>query len=320
VNTRGVALRHPIIHNSPIAYPNPATGLSGLISGGEGALYWYRFTGRFNAHSQPVFADPTPVLEADALLYAGSLPAPTIVDWDGDGRLDLAAGNSGGRILFFRNHRTSQAPAFATGIALEAGGRQIHVQPGYKGDIQGPGEARWGYVSTNVVDWNGDGLPGILMGDSLSRHTVFINRGTRRQPPLDPERAPYLDGLDLHGTWRVRGRRRQTAHGGWRAHHGQLHRRRRNRTRQIRAVRLGRRWNGRPADRHTAPSLRSQSTNRAPARGWHARRHGSVLEEHGNQPGTQVPLPRGVQTPRRAGVSRPSRDRSLGWRPGHRWT
>jgi hypothetical protein len=204
VSARGVALRHPIINNSPISYPNPATGLSDLISGGEGPLYWYRFTGRFNAHSQPVFADPTPVLEAEACLYAGSLPVPTIVDWDGDGALDIVAGNSEGRILFFRNHGTSRAAAFATGMALEAGGQQIHVQPGYKGDIQGPGEARWGYVSTNVVDWNGDGLPDILMGDSLSRHTVFLNRGTRRQPRLDPARALYLDGLDLHGTWRVR--------------------------------------------------------------------------------------------------------------------
>jgi hypothetical protein len=204
VNTGGVALRHPIIHNSPIAYPNPATGLSDLISGGEGALYWYRFTGRFNAHAQPVFADPTPVLEAEAKLYAGSLPVPTIVDWDGDGVLDIVAGNSEGRILFFRNHGTNLAPAFASGVALQAGGREIHVQPGYKGDIQGPGEARWGYVSTNVIDWNGDGLPDILMGDSLSRHTVLINRGTRRQPKLDPEHPLYVDGLDLHGTWRVR--------------------------------------------------------------------------------------------------------------------
>lgn len=204
VNARGVALRHPIIHNSPIAYPDPTTGLSGLISGGEGALYWYRFAGRFNSSQQPVFADPVPVLEDQASLYAGSLPVPTIVDWDGDGALDIVAGNSEGRILFFHNHGTSRQPSFAPGVALKAGGVEIHVQPGYKGDIQGPGEARWGYVSTNVIDWNGDGLPDILMGDSLSRHMVFLNRGTRGQPKLAPERPLYLDGLDLHGSWRVR--------------------------------------------------------------------------------------------------------------------
>ncbi len=200
----GIALRHPIIGNTPVAYPNPRTGLSDLLSGGEGAVYWYRFTGRFSATHAPVFAKPSPVLQDDALLYAGTLSVPTVADWDGDGVLDIVAGNSEGRILFFRNHGTNDKPRFAPGIALTAGGREILIQPGYKGDIQGPGEARWGYVSSNVTDWNGDGLPDILFGDSLSRHMVLLNRGTRRQPRLDPEHPLYLDGLDLHGTWRVR--------------------------------------------------------------------------------------------------------------------
>ncbi|MCX6623534.1 MAG: VCBS repeat-containing protein [Acidobacteria bacterium] len=204
VGEDGIVLRHPTIGNTPIAYPNPRSGLSDILSGGEGAVYWYRFTGRFHSGGRPIFAAPTPVLEDGALLYAGTLPVPTVVDWDGDGVQDIVAGNSEGRIIYFRNRGTNDQPAFDTGVALRAGGREILVQPGYKGDIQGPGEARWGYVSTNVIDWNGDGLPDILMGDSLSRHMVFVDRGTRTQPRLDPERPLYLDGLDLHGTWRVR--------------------------------------------------------------------------------------------------------------------
>jgi hypothetical protein len=42
------------------------------------------------------------------------------------------------------------------------------------------------------------------MGDSLSRHTVMLNRGSRQAPKLDLQVPLYLDGLDLHGTWRVR--------------------------------------------------------------------------------------------------------------------
>lgn len=204
VGPDGNALRHPIHGNSPVAYPNPATHLSDILSGGEGALYWYRFSGRFLPSGAPVYDSPHPVLEENALLYAGSLPVPSVVDWDGDGRLDIIAGNSEGRILFFGNRGSDEKPAFGNGIPLSAGGREIHIQPGYKGDIQGPGEARWGYVSPVVVDWNGDGLPDILMGDSLSRHTVMLNRGSRQAPKLDPQVPLYLDGLDLHGTWRVR--------------------------------------------------------------------------------------------------------------------
>jgi hypothetical protein len=42
------------------------------------------------------------------------------------------------------------------------------------------------------------------MGDALSRHTVMLNRGTRTAPRLAAEVPLYVDGLDLHGTWRVR--------------------------------------------------------------------------------------------------------------------
>ncbi len=200
----GNALRHPIINASPVAYPNPVTGFSDLIAGGEGALYYYRFTGRFLAPGNPVYEAPVPVLEEKAMLYSGSLGVPTQVDWDGDGAVDIVCGNSEGRILFFRNAGTNAQPSFDSGTPIEAGGRPIHIQPGYRGDIQGPGEARWGYVSPNVVDWNGDGLPDILLGDSLGRHVIYINHGTRRRPKLAPESPLYLDGLDLHGTWRVR--------------------------------------------------------------------------------------------------------------------
>ncbi|MBM3746735.1 MAG: VCBS repeat-containing protein [Acidobacteria bacterium] len=204
VGTDGNALRHPTVGASPTAYPSPQTGLADLIAGGEGALYFYRFTGRFNREGQPVYHAPVPVLEREADLYSGSLASPTQVDWDGDGALDIIAGNSEGFVLFFRNAGSNAAPAFLPGVALRAGGELIHIQPGYKGDIQGPAEARWGYVSANVTDWNGDGLPDILMSDSTAQHRVFLNRGTPGSPKLAPGRTLYLDGLDLHGTWRVR--------------------------------------------------------------------------------------------------------------------
>ena len=84
-----------------------------------------------------------------------------------------------------------------------AGDEKIHVQPGYRLDIQGPGEARWGYTCPTVVDWNGDGKLDILMSDSTARHTVFMNAGSNREPKLAPGRPLYYEGLDMYGTWRV---------------------------------------------------------------------------------------------------------------------
>ncbi len=204
VDPRGVALRHPLAGCYALAYPGLSAAADDIIAGGEGALYHYKFTGRFDKHGRPVYEKPVPVLQSEAEIFAGTLAVPTIVDWDGDGALDIVAGNSEGRILFFKNLGTSRSPALAPGVPLTAGGREIHIQPGYKGDIQGPGEARWGYVSPNVFDWNGDGLPDVLASDSTARHYVFLNTGTRRAPKLAHDQTIYLDGLDLHGTWRVR--------------------------------------------------------------------------------------------------------------------
>ena len=205
VDAHGITMRHPIIGGAATSYPNPQTDhWSDLIVGGEGALYYYRFTGKFSEHGAPVYADPVPVLEESALLYPGSLPVPHVIDWDGDGIVDIVAGNSEGRVLFFKNIGTNEEPAFANGVPVQAAGRDIHVQAGYSGSVQGPGEARWGYTSPAAFDWNGDGLPDILMGDITGDYTVYINRGTAANPRLDEARPLYLDGLNLHGTWRAK--------------------------------------------------------------------------------------------------------------------
>ena len=203
VDSDGIALRHPSIHPTPIAYPNPTTGDSDIIAGGEGGLYWYRFTGGFNDAQKPIFDDPIPVLETSANLYAGSLPVTNCVDWDGDGAADLVVGNSEGFVLFFENRGDYDVPAFLPGVQLEAGGRAIHIQPGYRLDIQGPNEARWGYVCPTVVDWDSDGDLDIVSSDSTARHMLFENTGTRTEPKLEAAVPIYYDGLELFGTWRV---------------------------------------------------------------------------------------------------------------------
>jgi hypothetical protein len=132
------------------------------------------------------------------------LPVPTVCDWDGDGDKDIVAGDSEGFILFFENRGSNKDPRFLPGARLEAGGQTIHIQSGYADDIQGPGEARWGYVCPTVVDWDQDGDLDIVMSDATAKHTVYINKGTSKQPKLAAGAPIYYDGLDLFGTWRVR--------------------------------------------------------------------------------------------------------------------
>ena len=202
VGSNGILLRHPTIGAGPAVYPAKNGRWSDLLVGGEGAIYYYRFLDTFSSTGQPVYAIPAPALQKDAALYTGSLPVVNVADWDGDGTLDIVTGNSEGRILFFRNAGTNVEPAFKNAVALEAGGAPIFIQAGYEGSIQGPGEARWGYLCPTVVDWNNDGLPDIVTSGVTGHHSVYLNEGRRKKPKLAPSRMIYLDGLALHGTWR----------------------------------------------------------------------------------------------------------------------
>lgn len=199
----GHSIRHPTIGATPVAYPDANGRAVDLLVGGEGALFHYRFTGKFNADGHPIYGDAEPVWQQQAEVFAGTLPVPTAVDWDGDGAADLIVGNSEGRVLFFKNRGTDLAPQFGVGEPLTANGDVIHEQPGYYG-IQGPFETRWGYTCPNVVDWNGDGLPDLLLSGATMKHEVFLNVGSRTQPKLAAARPLYHDGLELHGVWRVR--------------------------------------------------------------------------------------------------------------------
>jgi hypothetical protein len=86
---------------------------------------------------RPVFAEPVSVLQENADLYAGTLPSPTTVDWNGDGVLDILAGNSEGFVLFFENIGSNDEPKFLPATRVQAGGREIQVQAGYSGSLQG---------------------------------------------------------------------------------------------------------------------------------------------------------------------------------------
>ena len=59
---------------------------------------------------------------------------------------------------------------------------------GYSGSIQGPCEAKWGYTTLSIADWDGDGLPDILLNSILGKVVWHRNAGTRQSPRLEPAR------------------------------------------------------------------------------------------------------------------------------------
>ena len=202
-DTSGTALRHPSVSAGVCVFPG-TNGATDLLASGEGAVYYYKFSGRFTPAGAPIYEDPVPALQQNADLYTGTLPAPAVADWNGDGVPDILVGNSEGFVLFFKNIGTLDDPKFLPGERVQAGGRDIHIQAGYSGSVQGAPEARWGYLSATPFDWDEDGLLDLVLGDITGNYTICLNRGTKTEPMLDLPRPIYCEGIDLHGMWRCR--------------------------------------------------------------------------------------------------------------------
>jgi len=112
------------------------------------------------------------------------LSRPVAIDWNGDGALDIIAGNSAGYIQFFENTGTADSPVFADRGYLRAEGETIRVIAGPNGSIQGPAEEKWGYSNPSVADWDLDGRLDILVNDIWGAVVWYRNIGSRITPEL----------------------------------------------------------------------------------------------------------------------------------------
>jgi predicted neuraminidase len=170
----------------PVAIDWDADGDTDLIVGDEdGRVALVENTGKL-ADRLPQFLPPRYFQqEADDVKF-GALATPVGFDWDGDGDTDIISGNTAGYVGFIENTSGPgvASPKWAAPRLLEAGGVMIRIQAGPNGSIQGPCEAKWGYTSPYVADWDHDGLPDILINSIWGKIEWFRNIGTRQQPQL----------------------------------------------------------------------------------------------------------------------------------------
>lgn len=143
----------------------------------------------------PVFREPVYFRQQAETLKSGALATPVGVDWDGDGDMDLVSGNTAGYIEIFRNLSGAGVaePRWSAGERLRVGDQPFRVQAGLNGSIQGPAEAKWGYTTLSVADWDADGLPDIVCNSILGRVSWLKNEGTRAEPRFEALRPVEVE-------------------------------------------------------------------------------------------------------------------------------
>ena len=158
-----------------------------LIVGDEdGRVAFIENTGKLDADRTPIFLPPRYFQQEADLVKFGALASPFAFDWNGDGATDILCGNSAGYIGFIENLSPPgvEKPKWAAPKYLEADGKRIRIMAGPNGSIQGPAEAKWGYTTLSVADWDGDGLPDLIVNSIWGKVVWYRNIGTRKEPRL----------------------------------------------------------------------------------------------------------------------------------------
>lgn len=169
----------------PVVVDWDGDGDPDLVVGEEdGRVAYVENTGRL-VDGAPRFRPPVHFQQEAHEVKFGALVTPFSVDWDGDGDEDLICGNTAGYIGFLENLDGGNPPRWAGPRYLEADGEVIRIQAGPNGSIQGPAEAKWGYTTLSVADWDHDGRLDLVVNSIWGRVVWYRNVGDRGRPALE---------------------------------------------------------------------------------------------------------------------------------------
>ncbi len=181
----------------PIAFDWDRDGDDDLIVGDEdGRVAFIENTGRLSSRRNPEFLAPCYFQQEADTLKCGALATPFGVDWDGDGDTDIVSGNTAGTIEWFENLSGPRVaePKWSAARRLTIDGQPFRVMAGPNGSIQGPAEAKWGYTTIHVADWDHDGRLDIVFNSIWGRVQWLRNVGTRTAPKLAAPQPIEVEG------------------------------------------------------------------------------------------------------------------------------
>ncbi|MHC4646468.1 MAG: FG-GAP-like repeat-containing protein [Planctomycetota bacterium] len=136
--------------------------------------------------------DTNPTFDAGTYVQVGPLgtktnidigyrACPTVVDWNNDGKKDLAVGALDGQIHLFINEGTDIAPDFLIEVFAQQNSSDLIVP--------------YQRSSPVILDLDGDGNKDLLTGDSLGQLLFYSNTGTDAAPAFSG--YSILEGGDI---------------------------------------------------------------------------------------------------------------------------
>ena len=137
---------------------------------------FFVFTGEGNGKFAPK-AEKLLDKDGKALKISGVHSDPNILDWDGDGDLDLITGSSDGKVYWAENVRSHDEKVTGADRTPELTALKLLIDTPKKGPAYG--------IRINVADVNGDGKLDIFVGDRAS------SGGGMRDDMTDEEKAEY---------------------------------------------------------------------------------------------------------------------------------
>jgi hypothetical protein len=137
------------------------------------------------SNDSPDYGIATKILANGQSLDVYGKPSPNLVDWDGDGDLDLICGEFLDRISFFENTGSRTEPVYAEGRFLQLNGKTLHLE------LEMP--------EVVVFDWDNDNDPDIIVGKEDGRVVFIENRGRDKdgmpllaEPEYFKQKAAYV--------------------------------------------------------------------------------------------------------------------------------
>jgi hypothetical protein len=127
-----------------------------------------------------------------APLILGDQAWPCVCDWNGDGVWDLLVGGGYGWPRILINEGTNDRPAFSEPQLILSEGKPIRI---VRDEVLGG--HHWhnmGYPYPVFVDWDGDGLPDLVLPNETNRIFWYKNIGTRKRPAFGPRQQIICDG------------------------------------------------------------------------------------------------------------------------------